>query len=118
MAPEGHVLELDSYLGGNTDTIEYLATRMGLVQPTADSRFVSGSMFWVRLAALRPLLDAHLGESEFESEAGQVDGTLAHAVERIFGLCVEAAGFHIATAASLCGDPEPVATPYPYARRS
>src|SRR6185437_2863763 len=72
---------------------------------------------YVRLAALRPLLDAHLEVSAFEPEAGQMDGTLAHAVERIFLPCIGAAGFDSASVAALCGLPEADA-PYPYARRS
>ena len=53
--------------------------RLGLADTDAPARFVSGSMFWVRLEALRPLLDAHLDEWEFEAEQGQIDGTFAHA---------------------------------------
>ena len=40
-------------------------------------------------------------------------------VERLFGLCVDAAGFRVETAAGACGEPDPTdpAAPYPYARR-
>lgn len=60
-------------------------------------------MFWVRLEALRPLLDAHLDLWEFEPESGQVDGTGAHAIERLFALCVRASGHRIADSAAVCG---------------
>jgi O-antigen biosynthesis protein len=55
--------------------------------------FPSGSMFWGRSAAIRPLLDLQLQFSDFPDEAGQMDGTLAHAIERTFLYFAELAGF-------------------------
>jgi hypothetical protein len=55
--------------------------------------FPSGSMFWGRSAALRPLLDLQLQFSDFPDEAGQIDGTLAHAIERTILYFAELAGF-------------------------
>ena len=82
--------------GAKAERVAWLVRRLGLKQPDFESdRFAAGSMFWCRLEALRPLLDAHLDEAEFESEAGQVDGTLAHAVERIVLACVSDAGFRL-----------------------
>ncbi|TPL80666.1 hypothetical protein FJ948_28705 [Mesorhizobium sp. B2-3-12] len=56
--------------------------------------FPSGSMFWGRSAAIRPLLDLGLTFDEFPEEDGQVDGTLAHAIERSYLHFAECAGFH------------------------
>jgi lipopolysaccharide biosynthesis protein len=67
---------------------------------------------------LQLLLDAHLDVLDFEAEAAQRDGTLAHAVERAFSLCATAGGFAIKSAASLVGQEEGKASPYPYAQRS
>ncbi len=115
---EGHRQRLDYYWGANQENVRALATRLGIPEPQPErDSFVAGSMFWVRLAALRPLLDAHLEESAFEPEAGQVDGTFAHAIERIFLPCIAAAGLQSASVAELCGLPESNA-PYPYARRA
>nr|WP_222565205.1 glycoside hydrolase family 99-like domain-containing protein [Lysobacter antarcticus] len=118
VAPEGHVQPLHYYWGANRDKVHYLATRLGIKKPDAGTdHFVSGSMFWVRLDGLRPLLDAHLDEWEFEAEAGQLDGTFAHAVERVFALCVREQGLRVQDAATLCGDVRVETGPYPYAKR-
>lgn len=47
-------------------------------------------MFWCRTDALRKLLELDLQFSDFDDEAGQIDGTLAHAMERAFLYAVEA----------------------------
>ena len=119
VAPEGHVQPLGFYWGANEANVRYLATRIGIAQPdVASDDFVSGSMFWTRLEALRPLLDAHLDDWEFEAEAGQDDGTFAHAIERVFALAVRDAGYRVRSAASVCGEPEPPASSdYAFARR-
>lgn len=49
-------------------------------------RFPAGSMFWGRTAALRPLLDLKLEAEHFPAEAGQLDGTTSHAIERMLGV--------------------------------
>lgn len=118
VAPEGHILPVAEYPGGNRDTIRYLLARLGIENST-EAQFIAGSMFWVRLAALRPLLDAHLEMSEFDAENGQIDGTLAHAIERVIGFTTSFAGFETQNAASVCNIPvnELSKVPYPYARR-
>jgi lipopolysaccharide biosynthesis protein len=50
-------------------------------------------MFWARSAALRPLLNLALSFNDFPQETGQIDGTLAHAIERLYLLACERAGF-------------------------
>jgi lipopolysaccharide biosynthesis protein len=75
-------------------------------------------MFWLRPAALRVLLDAHLEGAGFEAETGQLDGTLAHAVERVFCLAARSQGFATTSVAGLLGLADTDNGRYPYARRS
>ncbi|RNJ62776.1 MAG: hypothetical protein EDM03_09020 [Porphyrobacter sp. IPPAS B-1204] len=46
-------------------------------------RFVAGSMFWFRFDALRLALDEHFDADWFGPELGAIDGTMAHAFERL-----------------------------------
>jgi lipopolysaccharide biosynthesis protein len=54
--------------------------------------FVAGSMFWFRPAALQNLHQLFVQGLEFEPELGQVDGAMAHAIERIVCIAAKAAG--------------------------
>ena len=55
--------------------------------------FAAGSMFWARSSALHPILDLNLTVEEFPQEGGQVEGTLAHMLERLLLHSCEKAGF-------------------------
>ena len=96
VGPEGHVVPMGYYWGSNAVTVEKLACRMG-AKPEAlgHFNFVAGTMFMARSAVFMPLLNLALSDADFESEAGQVDGTLAHAVERAITISAWAVGLSV-----------------------
>lgn len=52
-----------------------------------------GSFFWAKTNAIRPLFDLGLTYESFDEENGQVDGTLAHALERVIACVVKERGY-------------------------
>ena len=80
--------------GGNFELADNLARRMGIAL-LADKvlDFPSGSMFWARSSALMPVLYLNLTIEEFHAENDQIDGTLAHAIERLYFYICERAGY-------------------------
>ena len=49
-------------------------------------RFPVGTMFWCKPKILKPILDWGIGWEDFDQEAGQIDGTVAHSIERLIGI--------------------------------
>ncbi len=77
---------------GNRGAAESLAGRLGVTVPLDDDTPVApyGSMFVARREALEPWLSLGLTFEDFPDHAAYADGTLAHAIERMF--CYVAAG--------------------------
>jgi len=55
-----------------------------------------GSFFWAKMDAVRPFFDKHFVYEDFPEEAGQTDGTLAHALERAIAFVVRSEGYQLA----------------------
>lgn len=83
-APPGSLLPCTVCLGENAKHLERLLRRSG-IQPQwlLDQPFVAGSMWAAPSSRLAPLMELGLSLDAFEPEAGQTDGTLAHALERL-----------------------------------
>lgn len=80
--------------GFDFDHARELLSRIGCtIDGSTPLEFPTSTMFWVRRDALEPLFALGLDYTDFEDEAGQIDGTLAHAIERSLLYIVEHAGY-------------------------
>ncbi|NHF67888.1 rhamnan synthesis F family protein [Xanthomonas hortorum] len=69
----------------NFEVCRALAQRLGFdISASEYIDFPAGSMFWAKVDALRPLYALDLELKDFPEERGQIDGTLHHAMERMF----------------------------------
>lgn len=96
LGPRNHIVPMSYYWGANARTVYSLAKRLGVDLNIVDRlSFIAGTMFCAKVSALIPLLNLSINEDDFEEESGQIDGTLAHAVERCISISVFAAGFDV-----------------------
>jgi Rhamnan synthesis protein F len=93
----------------NRKTVLELAGKMGVPADQFRLDFFGGTMFWVRPEALAPLRKLKLSEA-FPEERGLLDGGLEHAVERLFGAAVVAAGYRLADSEGFAAARGPVRT--------
>ena len=94
IAPHGHIAGPESW-GSDLDIVSRLAQTTQMPVSVDDLRFPAGSMFWCRPWLLERLADFDLEAWSFEAEGGQLDGTTAHAFERLVGVVCRAAGVDV-----------------------
>jgi lipopolysaccharide biosynthesis protein len=101
----GHIVSGLDYIGSsaNMQWIEKLSEHLGIQFNKDDFSFVAGTMFAGRVSVFDQLTDDPWLPSMFEEELGRLDGTLAHAMERMFGLICMAANKEIASVSIVDG---------------
>ncbi len=90
---KGNMFSYKEWMGSNSEMIDRFAAKAGIKVP-ADFMFPAGSMFWFKPDLFTKMV-MWLDESEFILEDGQLDGTIAHACERIVGLLCNESHFEI-----------------------
>lgn len=56
--------------------------------------YPTGSFFWARVDAIKPLFDMKIKYKDFPAEEGQIDGTFAHVLERGISFISKKRGYH------------------------
>ncbi len=79
-------------MDNNQMSVSYLAKAFNLTADD-DTLFPGGTMFWARTATFERLTPAKIANLPFEVEMARIDGTLAHAFERLMGAFVASAGY-------------------------
>ena len=77
---------------GNRKHAEKIASRMKVGPLPEQFNFPIGSMFWVRSAILKKFVELELAWADYEREPLPADGTMVHAIERLFGVVPPAMG--------------------------
>jgi len=89
VVPKGFLLsgvDIDTFT--NRKNLETLASLLNIPLHDYYFEYPAGSMFWCRPSCLEKLAGSGIQTADFPPERGQLNNTLAHAVERIFGLLV------------------------------
>lgn len=87
IGPEGHVIKMSNFWGFNQENVFKLSRSIGVHDNNVVSLgFVAGTMFYARVEALLPVMSMELSDKDFEDEQGQIDGTMAHGLERFFAI--------------------------------
>ena len=97
---DGNIVGTEHW-GGDQRIVEQILRRIELSVDPDSLRFPAGSMYWCRGFVLQGLRCLNLIREDFDKEAGQIDATTAHAVERIIGILTEESGLVMSTPGEL-----------------
>ncbi len=89
--------------GPNFDNTKALARELGLSAPMSGEKTPIapfGSVFWFRPKALAPLFAKGWQHTDFPEEPLAQDGTISHAIERIYPFAAQEAGYYPAVVMS------------------
>jgi glycosyltransferase involved in cell wall biosynthesis len=84
------------YWSRNRDHPEKLAKRLGLGDLPRNFEFPIGTMFWMRSEVMRPFVNLKLDWTDYPEEPIPTDGTMLHAIERLFGIVPTLKGYRAA----------------------
>ena len=85
--------------GMNYSNTKKLCKELGIRVPMSETEnpiAPYGSVFWVRPKAMKKILDKNWTFEDFPQEPLAVDGTISHAIERLYGFAAQAEGYYSA----------------------
>ncbi len=94
LCPPPFFMVFKNKLGNNLEQLQILYETLNLSVPFDDSPNAPfGSMFWIRKEAIKPLFRKDWKYEDFPEEPLPNDGTISHAIERIYPAIAQEAGF-------------------------
>lgn len=88
--------------GGDQNLVKELLKRLEMnLEDPSSLQFPAGSMYVSRGFVIQGLRALCMTAEDFEPEAGQIDGTAAHAIERLMGILTKEAGMYLADTSEL-----------------
>ena len=86
---------IDNNWGDNFDNVKKLSNDLGLrVDIKYDAPFISlSNVFWARVESIKAIFKIDWGYDDFDVEPLPIDGTLSHAIERIWGYIILDKGY-------------------------
>lgn len=97
--------------GSNFELVRSLMRRIEIEIDRDILNFPAGSIYWMKPLMIGLLKSLDLDETHFDPETAQVDGTIAHALERGMGNLAEAAGQRVFQSTEIAELAAPVASP-------
>lgn len=96
LSPPGSIIPISACLNLNAIWLKTLLATIDVSgQSAVEKVFIAGSMFAGKVSAFKPLVNSLPTLSSYEPEQGQVDATLAHAIERFLSIYIQHHGYLI-----------------------
>ncbi|MEL6646255.1 MAG: rhamnan synthesis F family protein [Pseudomonadota bacterium] len=103
LVPDPFLYRGDKWWSINKPVAEHLVEGMDLTLGHHELEFAAGSMFWLKPKLLEEIRSLGFRADQFVLERGQLDGTTAHAFERLTGILCARTGGRIAVTSEMTG---------------
>jgi hypothetical protein len=101
---DGQHYRSPDWWGSNRERVARLLARVE-VRMQGELAFPAGSIYWLKPSLIAMIKALMLTPEEFDVEAAQLDGTLAHAFERALGFLVGAGGLRVVETGEIPAEP-------------